>query len=254
MKRMHPLLLSSLFSFVLTGCVSSDDPEPSSQSQTTQATDEIVIQEPTAPSTRLACEDFEADADSGLFLSVLNLTSYPLYDVYRDSDELEPEALAPILPILLASAFDTALITRCTVDLFEANSCFGIATGSLEDDVLNWTVNSSTTITEVTVNDRAYSSGSIVLANADGEETTTQWTRAGDGTETYSKSDLTGKTYAFTEAPDCSGTASFIDFNDDGTPLIKTETAWTSPIDAVPSFTWELCNYDDGVENCSESQ
>ncbi len=253
MERLHPLFFTSLISLTLIGCSSSTDPEPISESPAPPVIDENESPEPIAPSTRLACENHDADADSLLLSPVLDLTSYPRYDDYLDSAFVEREALVPVISALVSSSVNTVLITRCPYELFEANACGFIATGSLEDDVLKWTLATNTSTLEVTVNDRSYSSGSVVTSSANGEEETMLWTRAADGTETFSRTDLIGNTTSFTEAPDCSGTATFVDFEDDGTPLVKTTSTWTSPIEAIPRFVWESCDYENGVEECRQS-
>lgn len=174
-------------------------------------------------------------------------------DEYLDSPDAVIEARVAVFTALLSSTSDLALITRCPYELFEANVCDGFVTGTIEDDVLSWTLASNTATAEVTVNDRSYSSGSIVVTSANGDERTSLWTRAADGTETYSQTDLIGNTTSFTEAPDCSGTATLVDIDDGGAPLIRTTTTWTSPLETIPSFVWEFCDYENGVEVCQQS-
>jgi len=254
MKRIQPILVSAMFSLALAGCVSSTDPEPTSPPA--PDADEVQTPEPTGPvlSTRLACEAYETEADDLLLSAVLDTTTYPLYDQYVDSDDAEPEAQLAILTGFFANVADIALITRCTYDLFEANACAGISTGSLEDGVLSWTLGDETSSVVVTSNDPAYSSGSIVQTSANGVGWNVLWSRADDGTETYERTETGGKVNSFVEAPDCSGTATFINFDDDGLPLVKTTTTWTSPVEALPTFVWEFCSYETGAEVCRQSQ
>jgi len=225
-------------------------------------TDNDTMQTPESSTGSLACEEHDKQHDDRVRVSMLDLVTYPAYSDFIGS--FDASTFPPTLSFA-SSAVNSgaqlglqanALAQFCSYELFAEDQCVSFpGSGSIEDGVLSltWSNNNDGSSASLTVNDREYSSGRLVVTEADGMVGTSEWTRSTAGVETFDYSNSLGSTVEFRELPDCSGTVKMTQVEDSVLQFVTT-TTWNSPIGTDFNLSWEHCDHRSGEADCEVSE
>ncbi|WP_341368527.1 hypothetical protein [Yoonia sp. BS5-3] len=214
-----------------------------------------------------ACHGVDFDPSDDAPFIIFSAHSYPAVAEKMDRD-FDTEDLPDLLALgkfssfAIHDAFVPLLMVPCSYEAYDATGCrtnflFG-ASQKVEDVTRTGERLSFTLIDEedgvvntIVVGNRSYDDMTLTSTKG-GTVTTSSWSRAGDGTETYEGNGGDGNVIRYTERSDCSGEG-YIAEAENGVVRRTFDASWTSTKEATFTLTYEMCNFVDGTDCVSGS-
>lgn len=209
-----------------------------------------------------ACHGVDFDPTDDVPFIIFSSHSYPAVATKMDRDfatEDLPDllALGKFSGFAIQDAFVPLLVLPCSYETYDATGCrrsflFG-GSGQVDDvsligERLSFTLTDEDdgVVNELVFGNRSYDSLTLT-ATRGAAVTTSTWTRAADGTETYLGDSGDGNVVRYTERSDCSGQG-YVAQAEGGAVKQTFEASWTSTKAADFTLTYTMCNYVDGTD------